>query len=141
MKALQLLFLLATGGLLTLLLTSMFLPAIAGAANVEGGHGRRVEIVSGGATQSDLHLDRLREFEGFMQSHPEIARDINRQPTLIRSAEFRSKHSQWATFLREHPTIKADIEANPGNYVIIRPNVASSSWHRNEHTNHTKEKV
>jgi hypothetical protein len=141
MKAMRLALLLATGGLLMFPLTCVSLPSIACAANREGGHARKVEIASGGATQTDLHLNRFREFDSFMRSHPEVARDINRQPMLIRSTEFRSSHPQWATFLRQHPAIKADIETNPGNYVVIRANVASTSWHRQNHMKTTKEKV
>jgi hypothetical protein len=141
MKAPRLVFSLATGGLLMLLLTVLFLPATAGAANTETGHGRKVEIVSGGATQSDLHLNMLREFGSFERSHPAIARAFDRQPMLIRSKEFRSRHPEWATFLREHPAIEADIEANPGNYVVIRPGMASASWHRQEWMKTTRQKA
>jgi hypothetical protein len=138
MNTVRLALLLATGGLLMLLLMCTLLPSVAGA---EAGHSRNAEIVSGGATQTDLHLNRFREFDSFMRSHPAIARDIDHQPTLIRSTEFRSSHPQWATFLRQHPAIKADIEANPGNYVVIRPEVASTYWQRHDHMKSSKDKV
>jgi hypothetical protein len=141
MNTVRLALLLATGGLLMLLLTCTLLPSVAGATSKEAGHSRNVEIVSEGATQTDLHLNRFREFDSFMRSHPAIARDIDHQPTLIRSTEFRSSHPQWATFLRQHPAIKADIQANPGNYVVIRPEVASTYWHRHDHMKTNKEKV
>ncbi|HJU12440.1 MAG TPA: hypothetical protein VJ728_16270 [Candidatus Binataceae bacterium] len=124
-----------------ILVSALLLPATAGAANEEAGHARKAEIVSGGAAQSDLHLDRFREFDTFLRSHPVISRDFDRQPTLIRSREFRSKHPDWASFLREHPAIEADINANPGNYVVIGPNVASAYGHSHANVRTTNGKV
>jgi hypothetical protein len=141
MRALRLVSVLATGGLLILLVTGIFRLTVASAANTESGHASNVEVVSGGATQSDLHLGRFREFESFARNHPAIARDFDRHPMLIRSTEFRRKHPEWATFLKQHPAIEADIQANPGNYVVIRPGLASASRHIHKQMETSKQKA
>lgn len=98
----------------------VFSPALSRAAvttNPSGAKTAKPEIVSGGAVQSDLHLDWLRDFEGFERAHPAIARDFRPDPRLIRISE----RPTWSAFLAQNPEIHADIEANPRNYLDLSP--------------------
>ena len=115
---------LAVLGMLVFLGTAALFPTMA-LANRTNQRGSKMVIVSGGAAQSDLHLNWLNAFGDFERAHPEIARDFNRHPLLVCNQEFRSSHPEWATFLKEHAALRADIEANPGNYLVIPPRLAS----------------
>ena len=122
-------FPLATAGLLALIFSPVLGDAAATTAKVRSREAGKVEIVSGGATQSDLHLNWLRDFDNFERGHSAIARDLSRDPYLVRSSKFQSEHPAWAKFVADHPAIRADIEANPGNYLVITPRLASASEH------------
>jgi hypothetical protein len=124
---------LAIAGTLAFFLSpALGLAAAAEPANAQASHAikKEVEIVSGGAAKSDLHLSWLRDFEHFKRDHPAITHDFNRDPMLVCSREFRTDHPEWASFLNEHPAIGADIEANPGNYVAIPPRLAYATEHK-----------
>jgi len=112
-------------------------------ASAESARPKHSEVVAGGAALSDLHLNRFRKFENFLDNHPAIARDFSRNPLLVDSADFQNRHPQWMGFLTEYPTIHADIRANPGNYVVMGPR-AEAAWEqgqRSEHINHTKSRA
>ncbi len=119
----------ATVCMLALLISPALSQAAITTAKARSGEARKVEIVSGGATQSDLHLNWLRDFDNFERSHSAIARDLSRDPYLVRSSKFQSEHPAWAKFVADHPAIRADIEANPGNYLVITPRLAYASEH------------
>jgi hypothetical protein len=87
--------------------------------------GREI-IVSGSATNHDLHLNWLRSFDTFQSNHPAIARAFWHNPTLVVSSRFRHEHPEWAGFVSTHPDIARDIAANPGNYVVIEPRYAAA---------------
>ncbi len=127
-------FPLATVGILALLISPALGNAAATTANARSREARKVEIVSGGATQLDLHLNWLRDFDNFERDHSAIARDLSRNPSLVRSNKFRSEHPEWAKFLTDHPAIRADVEANPGNYLVIKPRLAYASEHGRQST-------
>lgn len=110
--------LLAMAGTMALLLRPATGRAASNAMNTET---PKVVIVSGGASESDLHLNRQRAFERFERDHPTIARDFRRQPLEVSSGNFRTENPEWSAFLAQHPAIRADIERNPGNYVVITP--------------------
>jgi len=122
--------------LATVALTLLVSPALSHAEvttqNTHSDKARKVEIVSGGATQTDLHLSWLREFGNFERDHSAISRDFSRDPLLVSSNRFRNQHPEWAAFLRAHPAIQADIKANPGNYVVIRPRLAYVPKHERQ---------
>jgi hypothetical protein len=87
--------------------------------------GREI-IVSGSATNHDLHLNWLRSFDAFQSNHPAIAHAFWHNPTLVVNSRFRHEHREWAGFLSSHPDIARDIAANPGNYVVIEPRYAAA---------------
>jgi hypothetical protein len=118
---------LATVGILALLIGPALGQAAVTTTNPHTARAQKVEIVSGGATQSDLHLDWFRTFGNFERDHSAITRELKRDPFLVRSSRFRHQHPEWATFLREHPAIHRDIVANPGDYLVIAPRLVSSS--------------
>ncbi|HVB81479.1 MAG TPA: hypothetical protein VNE82_16215 [Candidatus Binataceae bacterium] len=132
---------LATIGILAMFINPALGQSAVTTAKTQSGKARAVEIVSGGAAQSDLHLNWMREFGSFERANPAIARQFRRDPSLVRNVEFRNEHSSWAAFLREHPAIRADIEANPGNYLVVSPDLAYVSEHARQSTHMLRSKT
>jgi len=138
-------FPLATASIVALLISPGFGNAATITATAHSRYPNKVTIVSGGASQSDLHLNWFRDFDNFESEHAIIARDLGRNPVLVRSSKFRSEHPEWATFLTDHPGLCADIDANPGNYLVITPRVVNTSKQAQEakqmEQSHTKAKA
>jgi hypothetical protein len=44
---------------------------------------------------------------------------LSRNPSLADNSRFLKKHSELAMFFNQHPEIKSDFMANPGNYVGV----------------------
>ena len=42
---------------------------------------------------------------------------LSRNPKLADNPRFLKKHTELASFFEQHPDIKSDFLANPGNYV------------------------
>jgi hypothetical protein len=133
-EAMKLAFPLATMGMLALLISPALGQAAVTTVNSRSREAGKVEIVSGGAIQSDLHLNWLRDFGNFEHDHSAIAFDLSRNPFLVRSGEFRTEHPEWAIFLKNHPALCADIEANPGNYLVVTPHQVYASEHGRQST-------
>jgi hypothetical protein len=83
-------------------------------------------LIAGGATNKDLHLNWYRSFEHFEAQHPTVAHDFQRNPRLVVSSRFRHENPQWGSYLKTHPDLARNIAANPGNYVVIEPQFATS---------------
>jgi hypothetical protein len=44
---------------------------------------------------------------------------LSRNPRLANNPRFLKKHAELAMFFNQHPEIKTDFLANPGNYVGV----------------------
>jgi len=60
-------------------------------------------------------------------SDPALAGALAKNPSLVNSAGFVSKHLVLQQFLEKYPNAREDIVANPGNYLTP---VNGSSWSR-----------
>jgi serine protease Do len=49
------------------------------------------------------HHHDLKKFEGFLQSHPSIAADLDKDPSLIKSPDYLAKHPELQEFINSHP--------------------------------------
>jgi hypothetical protein len=75
------------------------------------------EIVFQPADPSDIPIDRYKAFDEFANDHPDIVKILSRNPELANNPRFLKKHAELASFFEQHPDIKSDFLANPGNYV------------------------
>ena len=68
-------------------------------------------------TNPDLTNAQLRAFDEFLDSHPQIAADLQKKPSLVNDPGYLKAHGALAEFLRQHPGIKEEISENPGYFM------------------------
>jgi hypothetical protein len=73
------------------------------------------------ADEGDLDVQQLRTWQGFSDSHPQIAHAIAYHPDVLTNAHFFEKHPELAAFFRQHPDIREAMIENPGNFEAIPP--------------------
>jgi serine protease Do len=66
------------------------------------------------------HHHDLKTFEAFLESHPAIAADLNRDPSLISNADYLSKHPELQAFISDHPGLADEVmaKAQPCNLPV-----------------------
>src|SRR5258708_2117850 len=71
-------------------------------------HGRR----DGDTTRRELaSMDR------FMDSHPEIAEQLRKDPSLINNREFMENHPALQEYLQKHPEVSEEFKENPNAFM------------------------
>jgi hypothetical protein len=78
-------------------------------------------------SNAGLNLDQLSAFGQLASSEPALVRALAKNPSLVNSAGFVSKHPALQQFLEKYPNAAEDIVVNPGNYLTP---VNGSSWSR-----------
>jgi hypothetical protein len=81
------------------------------------------------ATANDLNVPMLRDFANVKQSDPKVATDIARDPEVVASASYVTKHPALQAFLEKYPDARDEITSNPGNFVTPGP---GSKWNSHE---------
>jgi hypothetical protein len=77
----------------------------------------KVIIESGGASDSDLNLARYKAWDEFRNSHPEIVRELNRNPHRAGSEAFVNQHPALKQLFEANAGLQKDIIRHPGNYL------------------------
>ena len=67
--------------------------------------------------RDDVTARQLASFDAFLDSHPEIAEQLRRDPSLVNSKEFVEKHPALQDYLRQHPEIREEISQNPSGFM------------------------
>jgi len=52
-----------------------------------------------------------------MDSHPEIAEQLHKDPSLIKNKEFVEKHPALQEFLQTHPEVREEARENPNTFM------------------------
>jgi phage-related protein len=66
---------------------------------------------------NDTTRTQLATFDQFMDSHPEIAEQLRRNPSLVRNEEFVENHPALQQFLQQHPGVREEITENPNGFM------------------------
>ncbi len=77
---------------------------------------------TGGTTPSpvqdkDITRPELRNFDRFLDEHPNVTKELNNNPSLINNPAWLSKHPQLQTFLKNHPGVREEMKENPGRFM------------------------
>jgi hypothetical protein len=59
----------------------------------------------------------VKEFDGFLDSHPEIAKDLQKDPSKINDETYVSAHPELNQWLKEHSNIREEIKENPSKFM------------------------
>ena len=66
------------------------------------------------ATQdNDITRRELANFDSFLDSHPEIAEQVRKDPSLLDSKQFLKDHPDLQRYLWNHPGVRDEVKENP----------------------------
>src|SRR5438067_12004162 len=68
----------------------------------------------GSAQNNDINRAELRNFDQFLDSHPQIRAESSRNPSLVNNREYVEKHQELRTFPEGHPGVREQSRDNPG---------------------------
>jgi hypothetical protein len=69
------------------------------------------------ARDNDTTRSELAGMDRFLDSHPEIAEQLRKDPSLINNREFLEKHSALQDYLKEHPQLHAEFSEYPDAFM------------------------
>ena len=69
---------------------------------------------------ADSLNEEMRDFNHFLNEHPRIAADLQRDPSLANNSGYLHAHDNLKDFLHNHPQVRRQIAANPG-YALGAP--------------------
>ena len=52
-----------------------------------------------------------------MDSHPEVAQQLERNPRLVDNREYLENHPELREYLHNHPTVRRDWRSHPYRYM------------------------
>src|SRR5438105_10133644 len=61
----------------------------------------------------DITRQELANFDRFLDTHPEIAKQLQANPSLINNAEWMENHPDLRAFLASHPGVREEIQETP----------------------------
>src|SRR2546422_342273 len=64
-------------------------------------------------TDNDITRRELRNFDQFLDSHPEVAEALRKDPNLINNPNWVSKHPGVRDWLEDHPNARQELKENP----------------------------
>lgn len=67
----------------------------------------------------DITRGELRAFDGYLDSHPEIAAQLRRDPSLINDKNYLKANPSLREFLEDHPNTREELKETP-NYFMAR---------------------
>ena len=65
----------------------------------------------------DATRQELANFDRFLDSHPEVASDIRKDPSLVNNDDFVNRHPALQTYLQDHPAVRQQIKADPNAFM------------------------
>ncbi len=65
---------------------------------------------------NDITRTELRNYDQFMDQHPEMARELNRNPRLIDNPNYVRNHPELRQFLQTHPGVRQEVRENPRQF-------------------------
>ncbi len=67
----------------------------------------------------DITRGELRAFDGYLDSHPEIAAQLRRDPSLINDKNYLKANPSLREFLEDHPNTRQELKETP-DYFMAR---------------------
>ena len=66
---------------------------------------------------NDTTRQELASFDQFLDSHPELAGQLRKDPSLVNNADFVKQHPSLQNYLQEHPQVREEIKENPNAFM------------------------
>jgi len=94
--------------------TSYWIASLAlGAALSFSAVSARAQNMAPPAGDSDLNRQQLAAFDQFLDSHPELAEQIRKDPSVVNREEFVENHPDLQRYLQDHPGVREELAENP----------------------------
>ena len=61
----------------------------------------------------DITNAEVKNFDDFLDKHPAIEKDLEKNPSLANNSDYVAKHPELGQFLASHPQIRNDLRENP----------------------------
>lgn len=65
----------------------------------------------------DLSHEHMAEFGGFLGGHSDIAKDVTKNPSVVKNHEYVQQHPELSAYLNAHPDVRDEWMANPASFV------------------------
>jgi hypothetical protein len=62
---------------------------------------------------NDVSRRELASFDGFLDSHPEVASQLSKNPSLAKNEEFLENHPELREYLKTHTSVQQGLAENP----------------------------
>jgi GrpB-like predicted nucleotidyltransferase (UPF0157 family) len=72
-----------------------------------------------GQRNPDITRRELRNFDRFLDAHPEIDADLQKDPTLVNNQQYLDAHPALRDFLAKHPGVREELKETP-RYFMLR---------------------
>jgi len=60
---------------------------------------------------------QLAGFDNFLDSHPEVAEQLRKDPSLVNNQEFVERHGELQQYLQQHPEVREELSQNPNGFM------------------------
>src|SRR5260370_728371 len=60
---------------------------------------------------------QLAGFDNFLDTHPELAEQLRKDPSLVNNEEFVERHGDLQQYLQQHPEVREEISQNPNGFM------------------------
>ena len=80
---------------------------------------------------ADSVREEMGDFHHFLNEHPRIASDLQRDPSLANNSRYLHDHDTLRDFLHAHPQVRRELAANPA-----RAMGSSSGWNSGRYGNY-----
>jgi len=67
--------------------------------------------------RDDVTRRQLAGFDNFLDSHPEVAEQLRKDPSLVNNREFVERHGELQQYLQEHPEVREELSQNPKGFM------------------------
>jgi hypothetical protein len=96
---------------------------------------------SGQAQNPDLTRQQVATFDEFLDSHPQIAQQLQANPSLVNDAEFLEGHPALQTFLTNHTELREELRENPAFFMQRERQFETAENRRNPNPDLTRQQV
>ena len=70
-----------------------------------------------GMNDHDTNKREIKLFDSFLDSHPEVAKDLEKDPNRVNDPGFVSNHKELQRFLEDHPKVREELKENPSAFM------------------------
>ena len=78
---------------------------------------KRFQSLEGPEPVGPITEEELRHFDGFLDRHPQIATDLERNPKLVDDQSYLNNHPELKDWLSHHQSVREELKANPQAFI------------------------